>query len=306
MGVALPAQFLDANVFLSYFGTGRYDSKTSTQTDIRHPVLRYVARIIANTILCKMEPGKMRMSEMILLHYAVGNLCEEGCEWPELARNVNLGAIFAHHLVSQKTKPFLGRGTKRESLGSLLTPIFRHFRIDTSSCSIVTTRAAMDMYYLKNVRWIKSEWIWCFRTAAGSHMIQLPQQELTAITEEPNQLRFEPDFRLLLTAPPARRLRGASSPAPPTTAEDAPIPDFAGGLHQQSDPSEIPPFELLLAPEIPMETDVFQKFVVDSLQRIWDTVSHCTCTRPPRHRSISPPMPGRTARPVPDASSEED
>ncbi|KAL1218012.1 hypothetical protein V5N11_012211 [Cardamine amara subsp. amara] len=37
--VALPAQFFDANVFWSYFGTGLYDSKTSAQTDIRHPVL---------------------------------------------------------------------------------------------------------------------------------------------------------------------------------------------------------------------------------------------------------------------------
>ncbi|KAL1197957.1 hypothetical protein V5N11_013645 [Cardamine amara subsp. amara] len=151
-GVALPAQFFDANVFWSYFATCLYDSKTSTQTDIRHPVLRYIARIIANTILCKMEPGKMHMSELILLNYVVGDLCEEGCEWPELDSNVNLGAIFAHHLVSLKSKPFLGRGTKRESVESLLTPIFRHFGIDTSSCSIVTTRTAMDMHYLKNAR----------------------------------------------------------------------------------------------------------------------------------------------------------
>ncbi|KAL1223465.1 hypothetical protein V5N11_003523 [Cardamine amara subsp. amara] len=304
--VALPALFFDANVFWSYFGTGIYDSKTSAQTDIRHPVLRYVARIIANTLLCKMKPGNMRMSELILLNYAVGDLCEEGCEWPELDSNVNLGAIFAHHLVPLKTKPFLGRGTKRESVGRHLTPIFRHFGIDTSSCSIVTTRAAMDQHYLKNARWIKGEWIWCFRTAAGSHMIQLPQRELTAITDDPGQLHFEPDSRLLRTAPPARPLRGASSSAPPTAAEDAPIPDLAGGLHQQSGPSEIPPFEPLLAPEIPMETAVFQRFVVDSLQRIWDTMSRCTCIRPPRHRSVSPPLPRRTACPAPDESSEED
>ncbi|KAL1210702.1 hypothetical protein V5N11_030335 [Cardamine amara subsp. amara] len=144
-GVALPAQFLDANVIWSYFGTGRYDSKTSTQTDIRHPVLRYVAQFIG-----EMEPGKMRMSEMILLYYAIGDLCEDGCEWPELDRNINLGAIFAHHLVSLKTKTFLGRGTKRESVGSLLTPIFCDGYVLSKECALDQER--VDLVFQDSCR----------------------------------------------------------------------------------------------------------------------------------------------------------
>ncbi|XP_023633318.1 uncharacterized protein LOC111828955 [Capsella rubella] len=221
IGVALPAQFPGAQIFWFHFGNKAYDSKTSTQIDVRHPVLRYVTRAIGNTFLCKMEPGKMRLAELILLSYAVGDLCGDECCLPI---NVNMGAVFAHHLVSLKTKPFSGTGKKTESVGSLLTPIFQHFGIRTEGCSIVTTRSLMNEEYLKHAKWIKDDWLWCFSDTTGEHMVQLPDPELTAIGEDPHQLLFEPDPRLLITPQPSRRRRipplptadpGASSSSAP-------------------------------------------------------------------------------------------
>ena len=43
--------------------------------------------------------------------------------WP------NIGAVFAEHLVKLKMKPFQSKGRKKETVGSLLTPIFRHYGV---------------------------------------------------------------------------------------------------------------------------------------------------------------------------------
>nr|AAD48928.1 F10A2.21 gene product [Arabidopsis thaliana] len=53
------------------FGKGIYDSKDAVHSEIRHPVLRYLVRLISSTLLCKMEPGKMRLSELLLLYHAL-------------------------------------------------------------------------------------------------------------------------------------------------------------------------------------------------------------------------------------------
>ncbi|CAE5962923.1 unnamed protein product [Arabidopsis arenosa] len=76
--VALPDRFDGIKNFWSYIGNGEYDSKKSAQTDIRHPALRYVVRLLGHTLLCKMEPGKMRRTEVIFLNYVVGDSCISG------------------------------------------------------------------------------------------------------------------------------------------------------------------------------------------------------------------------------------
>ncbi|OAO89358.1 hypothetical protein AXX17_ATUG01560 [Arabidopsis thaliana] len=128
-GVALPGQFKDAQIFWSRFSNGIYDSKDAVHSEIRHLVLRYLVRLISSTLFCKMEPGKMRLSELLLLYHVVHDFFPDSLGFEEVDRDVNFGAVFAHHLVSLKTKPFTGRGKKLERVGSLLTPIFEHFRI---------------------------------------------------------------------------------------------------------------------------------------------------------------------------------
>lgn len=95
---AWPTEFPDKARIWSSFATGIYDSKTAAQTDIRHPAVRYVARLIANTISSKSEPGKMRVHELMMLSYGIEHLYEEG--QPELQRigRVNFGALFRRAL----------------------------------------------------------------------------------------------------------------------------------------------------------------------------------------------------------------
>ncbi|KAF2580442.1 hypothetical protein F2Q68_00001891 [Brassica cretica] len=51
--------FLGLNGFWEIIGTRAWDSNSATQTDIRHPTLRYFLRALANTLVCKMEPNKV-------------------------------------------------------------------------------------------------------------------------------------------------------------------------------------------------------------------------------------------------------
>ena len=65
------------------------------------------------------------MHELTLAYYMVRSLVHmEDIEDP--ADNVwpNIGAVYAEHLVKLRMKPFQSQGRKKETVGSLLTPIF--------------------------------------------------------------------------------------------------------------------------------------------------------------------------------------
>ncbi|KAF3511772.1 hypothetical protein F2Q69_00007902 [Brassica cretica] len=51
--------FLGLDGFWEIIGMGAWDSNSATQTDIRHPTLRYFLWALANTLVCKMEPNKV-------------------------------------------------------------------------------------------------------------------------------------------------------------------------------------------------------------------------------------------------------
>ena len=47
--------FLGQSAFWGHLASGHFDSGRATQTDIRHPTVRYFLKVLANTLLCKME-----------------------------------------------------------------------------------------------------------------------------------------------------------------------------------------------------------------------------------------------------------
>ncbi|KAF3590066.1 hypothetical protein F2Q69_00029766 [Brassica cretica] len=49
--------FAGRSHFWEHLATGIFDSGSALQTDIRHPTLRYFMKVLANTLLCKMEPS---------------------------------------------------------------------------------------------------------------------------------------------------------------------------------------------------------------------------------------------------------
>ena len=111
--------FPEQSDFWGHLASGNFYSDTYTQTDICPPTVDYFLKVLANTLLCKMEPNKVWVQELTLLQYAVWSKVDMGeisepahDQWP------NLGAIFAKHLVKLKMEPFGGKSRKRETVGS--------------------------------------------------------------------------------------------------------------------------------------------------------------------------------------------
>ena len=75
----------------------------------------------------------------------------------------NLGAIFAAHLVDLKKKPFTGKGRKKETVGSLLTPIFEYLGICLDPSTADRSHRFLDEQHLMNSGWLKEELLWIFR-----------------------------------------------------------------------------------------------------------------------------------------------
>ena len=104
---AVVPDFAGISTFWGHIATGFFDSAKTLQTDIRHLTLRYFMKVLANTLLCKMKPSKVRVQELTLVYYEVRSLVhmqdiKEPADdvWP------NIGAVFAEHLVKHKMKPF--------------------------------------------------------------------------------------------------------------------------------------------------------------------------------------------------------
>ena len=161
---AIIPDFPGIGTFWSHIATGFFDATKTFQSDIRHPTLRYFMKVLANTLLCRMEPSKVRVQELTLVYYTVRSLVQmEGIEEPTDDSWPNLGAIFAEHLAKLKMKPFQSTGKKRETVGSLLTPIFVHCGVPLDDADMDGRIVYMDAAHLTNSQWLKDDRNRCFR-----------------------------------------------------------------------------------------------------------------------------------------------
>lgn len=150
----------------------------------------------------QMETNKVRIDELTLLYFAVEGLVEFPYLDPEREMATpNLGYIFAEQLVSLKTKPFKGTGTskgeKKETVGSLLTPIFQYLGVRLDAAEAPTTRTYMDVCHLSSAQWLKSSRYWNFRMGNRIRLIALPAPHVTDFEASIDRPRFEPDEAFL-------------------------------------------------------------------------------------------------------------
>ncbi|KAL0802271.1 hypothetical protein Bca101_057447 [Brassica carinata] len=202
----------------------------------------------------------------------------------------NLGSLFAQHLVSLKMKPFKGTGKKKETVGSLLTPIFMHLGIRLDAASARTFRAYLDAGHLSSAQWLKEGLRWSFRTGERLRLLQLPAPHITDFTGSIDRLRFQPDAAFLRNlqdmphrVPGARRAPAIQGPP------EAPLPDFP----------------IIL--EIPIrDHGDFQRVVTDALQAIWARVSRCRCMSRRSVRASDPSAAGPSHQYEHDSSAGDD
>ncbi|KFK29640.1 hypothetical protein AALP_AA7G159800 [Arabis alpina] len=248
----------DMRTFWNLFAHGHYDSSGTPHTDIRHPTVRYLARLLANTIFYKNEPGKMRIDELVLMFSCLRNDIAFPTSIPYLDVDANLGAIFAHQLMSVKNTPFTLGNSKSFQAGSLLTPIFEFCRIDTSTVSVEGS-LTMDFAFLQKATWVQPGPYWIYRDADGQHIVLWPVRELLSIRHGSPALAFQVDPDLVRQPEPLR---------------------------------------FIDIPQRPMSQDDFQDFVVNGFERIWSAIArlaNCSCVRPLTPPPARPPSPRNDA-----------
>ncbi|KFK32093.1 hypothetical protein AALP_AA6G198400 [Arabis alpina] len=222
---SLPTTFADMRTFWNLFAHGHYDTSGTPHTDIKHPAVRYLARLLANTILYKNEPGKMRIDELVLMFSCLREDILFPTGTPHLDVDANLGAVFAHQLMSVKYTPFILANSKSFQAGSLLTPIFEFCRIDTSNLT-VRGSLTMDFTFLQKSTWVQPGPYWVFRDAAGQHMVLWPIPELLTIRYGALALAFQVDpaqLRQVARRSTSRRKASASAGASTRASASRPM-----------------------------------------------------------------------------------
>ncbi|KFK32139.1 hypothetical protein AALP_AA6G203200 [Arabis alpina] len=270
---SLPTTFADMSSFWNLFAHGHYDTSGNPHTDIKHPTVRYLARLLANTILYKNEPWKMRIDELVLMFSCL----REETLFPTGTPLLDL--------MSVKYTPFTLASSKSFTAGSLLSPIFEFCRIDTSNLT-VRRSLTMDFAFLKKATWVEAGPYWVFRDAAGHHMVLWPIRELLTIIYGAPALAFRVDPALLRRV--ERRSTSRRKASAPTGASTRASTSHTAGEPQ---PEPIRFIDIL---QRPMSQDDFQDFVVSGFKRIWSAIArlaNCRCVR-----LISPP-PARPASP---------
>ena len=155
---AIVPDFAGISAFWGHIATDFFDSAKILQTDTHHPTLRYFMKVLANTLLCKMEPSKVRVQELTLVYYAVRSLVHlEDIEEPTDDVWPNIGAVFAEHLVKLKMKLFQSKGRKKETIGSLLTLIFIHSGVLLDDAEMDDRIVYMDAAHLMSTQWLKED-----------------------------------------------------------------------------------------------------------------------------------------------------
>ncbi|CAN6925709.1 unnamed protein product [Brassica oleracea] len=143
-----------------------------------------------------------------------------------------MGALFAQMLFERKFRGLrpLDKKPLDESIGSLLTRIFKHHDIDLSDTPCVDTIDRFDSQFFLNTKILHSGKIYRFTMPDGTILhYKLPQPAITSLASVEN-MEFMPPAEVLYTPPPpaSKRRRGSSSSGPAQTqCEDDTIPDIS-------------------------------------------------------------------------------
>ncbi|KAF3592245.1 hypothetical protein DY000_02023832 [Brassica cretica] len=223
-----------------------------------------------------MEPNKVRIQELTLLFCGVNGLVNlTHLDEIDDVVTPNLRAIFSAHLVDLKKMPFMGKGQKKETVGSLPTPIFEYLGIRLDPSTADRSHRFLDEQHLMNSGSLKEDLLWSSRMGNQHRLLPMPNRMITDFDDQIDRLRFMPNPQLLRDLPAIPRRppgvrRARATQGPP----EAPLPDFP------------------IIPDIPMrDQGDFQRVVVDVLHAIWARVS---CTSRRTIRAHSPAAAGRS------------
>ncbi|KFK22914.1 hypothetical protein AALP_AAs71106U000100 [Arabis alpina] len=177
----------------------------------------------------------------------------------------------------EKTTPFTLKTGYPFHAGSLITPILEFCGVDCTRYAAIRIPCSMDSRHMVSATWIGGDRQWLIRDDSRTQfLVLLPFPELTYIRVGTPALYFLPDQRQHVvsrrtTRRASTRRRGASSSSTAAASTSS---------------------ARRLAPPPQVDMDPVQRWIVTSIQTLWDAVadlSRCGCVRP---RSPTPPPAG--------------
>ncbi|KFK22877.1 hypothetical protein AALP_AAs74748U000100, partial [Arabis alpina] len=265
---------------------GEFSGNRVSHTDIRHPVLRYIIRLLSNTVLYRNEPGKVRHDELLALY----SLISEDITWQsygDLLQDLNWGAVLADRLLEQKTTPFTLKTGNPFRAGSLITPIMRFCGIDYERYDSIRASCSMDNRHMVSATWIGGDQQWLIRDDSRQQFqVLLPLPELTDIRVGTDALYFLPAGRRAVVS--RRTTRRVSASRRGSSSASAATGSSLSARH--------------LTPPPQVDMDPVQRWIVTSIQTLWDAfadLSRCGCVR------LCSPTPPPASSPPPDDDSAE-
>ncbi|KAF3540222.1 hypothetical protein F2Q69_00022849 [Brassica cretica] len=165
---------------------------------------------------------------------------------------------------------------KRETVGSLLTPIFVHCDVPLDDADMDDRILYMDTSHLTSAQWLKEDRDWSFKDGDGIRLVRLPLRSVMDFSHGLSSIQFRPDPRLVrvpVAQPRCYTVQRTAEPQP----------------HQPED--TLPPFPPMPDMSTRPEGD-FQLIVVDALTAIWARVSRCRCSSRRGVRASSPSVAG--------------
>ncbi|KAF3534099.1 hypothetical protein DY000_02040253 [Brassica cretica] len=193
--VAVETKFTPTERFWDLIATGKgsFASRKAYQSQIRNPMLRVIAKMVSNLLFAKDQTLKVTKGELQMLN--------SGLE--DEIRRSRAGIPFQHeqtnpgfHLIWMfyTRKDFQLGPDKKDRCGSLLTPSFKHFRINLQAYAVNYNIEYMDTPYLILCHILCDETTYRFKDKEGNVLfIKLPQPHLSNFTSPPDDDMDEPE-----------------------------------------------------------------------------------------------------------------
>ncbi|KAF3540648.1 hypothetical protein F2Q69_00022695 [Brassica cretica] len=184
-------------------GTGSFASRKAYQSQIRNPTLRVIAKMISNLLFAKDQTSKVTKGELQMLYSGLEDeirRSRSGIPFQPMQTNSGYHLIWMFY---SRRDCLLRNENKKDRCGSLLTPLFKHFRINLRAYAVNYNIEYVDTPYLISCHILHDETTYRFMDKEGNMLyFKLPQTHLTNFSSIEN-IRFLPDPEFFCADPRA-------------------------------------------------------------------------------------------------------
>lgn len=183
--VSLVKGFTLAKSFWDFIAFGGFKPRTENQSHIRNPTLRIVAKVLRNFLFAKDQTSKVTDGELQMLYSGVEDQIRAARAGIPVTKVLTNPGYLLADMFSEKRTWLMKGSQKKDRCGSLLTPLFRHFKIDLSPYQFNPEPEYIDILYLIKTQILRDESTYMFQDKEGNQLyFKLTQREMPQRLQE--------------------------------------------------------------------------------------------------------------------------